>query len=878
MKKDDRRRREWRTPAEVTGEVRAEIESHIALHAADLVARGWTREAAAEEALRRFGDRARIEREVIDMDRRELGRARRRGVAADLVQDARLAVRHLRRQPGAALAAILVIGLGVGAGASVFGVVDAALFRPLPFADGDELVYLFDVQPVAGDAGPSLPELRDWEREADFLGGLMAVQGGNARWRSDAGWEVMRAGFVTGDVRRVIGRDPLLGRWFSAEELRTKASVAVLDEHTWRERFGGHPDVIGSQLHLEKGVHTIIGVAPGEIGLLRGSDARGTAVWLPLREADWMVRGTHFLSAIGRLAPGVTLESAAVRAELLGRQIQATGVTTHGVQLRPAREVLVGDVGPMLLALGGAALFVLLAVCANLGNLFLWKSLARGREFTVRAALGASRGRMIRQVLTESAVLGLLGGLCGLVVSDLLLHFTRAVVSRAGALAPGSSFDGRIIAFSVVLSLLVGVAFGLWPALRASRTDLAGALKQDAAQLTTSAASPWRRKVLVATEIALSIMLVAGTGLLVRSLARMLGEDPGFAPGGALAFRVTLPESQYDEAQAGRFAAELRRRAAALPGVVAFGAASELPLQGRDTSGDFEVVGRQYAEGSLPVVKKRIVGPGYFDALGIPVLRGRDLRDSDREGAPDVLVISQSVARRHFPGEDAVGKRIRFNWGPGDEQEIVGVVGDVRHDGLDRPFDEILYRPFAQMPHRGPVFVVRSAIDPVGLAGAIRREIARIDPNLAMSDVSTMDDIVSQAIAPRRSLIVVLGGFALIAALLAAVGAYAVTSQMVALRTREIGLRMAVGAQPGDILRLMLREGAVMIGLGAAGGLLGALAATRVLAGMLYGVSPHDPVTLGAAMGLLAAIAAVAIYLPSRRAARTDPMLALRSS
>jgi putative ABC transport system permease protein len=312
--------------------------------------------------------------------------------------------------------------------------------------------------------------------------------------------------------------------------------------------------------------------------------------------------------------------------------------------------------------------------------------------------------------------------------------------------------------------------------------------------------------------------------------------------------------------------------------VVAVGVASELPLEGSDTSGSFEVVGRQYTEDNRPGSKKRIIGPGYFDAMGIPILRGRDLRESDRPGAPDVVVVSQSLARRHFPGQDAVGKRVRFLWGPGDEQEIVGVVGDVRHEGLDRPVDEIVYRPAAQMTFGGERYVVRTSVDPVSLAGAIRREVARLDPEVPMFDVRTLDEIVSQAMAPRRSLIFVLGGFAFIAALLAAVGAYAVTSQMVSLRTREIGLRMACGAQPRDILTLVLREGAVMIGLGAGAGLLGALAATRVLSGMLYGVSAHDPATFGFAIGLLAAVAAVAIYVPARRAARLDPMVALRAS
>jgi predicted permease len=878
MARDPTWRWPWRRRDELVAEIRDELDAHLALHVAELEERGLDHQAAVDEAHRRFGDRRRFEKELVAMGRRREARARRIELFSELAQDARLAVRQLRRQRAFALGVILVIALGVGATSAVFAVVDGGLFRPLPFPDGDRLVFLWDDQGENEPIAPSLPEFRDW-RDAELLDAAVALHTDGVRWRSGDGWDVMLAGRVEGDLRGVVGREPLLGRWFSPDEVRAGARVAVLDEGTWRTRFGADPGAVGATLQLAEGSYAIVGVAPSSLGLLRGDGTSGrVGVWLPLEEKDWMERGLHFLRVVGRLGPEVDLDTARAGAAVLAQRLRDAGHTRHGVMLMPARQVLVGNARPILLALAGAALFVLLTVCANLGNLFLWKSLARNREMAVRAALGASRARLVRQVLTESIVVSLIGGLAGLLVAHLLIDVTRGVAARAGALAPGS-IDLRIVVFAVLISILVGTLFGLWPALRASRVDLAAPLKADATTLATAGAAPWRRKALVAAEVALSVMLLAGTGLLVRSLARMLGEDPGFRAADVISFRLMLGDAKYeDESRIAQLLDELRRRVEAIPGVSIATASSQLPLEGGDTSGSFEVVGRTYTDDDRPGAKKRVVGPGYFEALGIPVLRGRGFTGEDRAGARDVVIISDAVARRHFPDQDPIGKRLRFSWGPGEEQEIVGVVGDVRHDGLDRPATGILYRPAAQFPHRGVKFLVRAGGDPAQVVAAVRREVAALDSTVPVHDVRSLEQMVASSIAPRRHLIYVLGGFALIAALLAAIGAYAVTAQTVSLRTREIGLRVACGARPSDILRMVASEGAVMIGAGAALGLLGALGANRLLSTMLYGVSPHDPVALGAAGLLLGLMAALAIYLPARRAARLDPMVALRAS
>ncbi len=707
------RERPWRWPwssrAELAADVRDELDTHLALQIDDLVAEGMTREAAGEEARRRFGDRRVVEKELTTLGRRRLSRARRLELLTDLAEDVRLALRQLRRQRAFALAVIAVIGLGVGASTAVYAVVDAGLLRPLPFGDGDALVYLWDAQDDGQEQiSPSLPEYRDWAREGTFLEASVALTGSAVRLRGERGWEIIEAGRIEGDMRAVTARAPLLGRWFTPDEIRAGARLAVLDEVAWRQRFGGRADVLGETLSLADGAYTVVGVAPSETHLLRGAGELGAvALWLPLVEEPWMERGLHFLRVVGRLRDGIDADAGRAAAGVLERQLQASEITRHGIVLTGAREVLVGQARPIFLALAGAALFVLLTVCANLGNLLVWKSLARGRELAVRAALGASRARLVRMVLTESLVIGVLGGIAGLAVAHVLLGVTRAVAGRAGSLAPAHP-DLRVILFGIALSALVGLVFGLWPALRASRADVSDTLKEGAGSLA-GGGRPWRRKALVGAEVAFSVVLLCGTGLLLRSLTRMLDEDPGFRADKVVAFRLSLGDERYDDdARVAAFLHELRARLTALSGVAAAGVSSQLPLERSDTSGSFEIAGRVYDDDNRPSAKKRIVGPGYFEALRIPLRRGRAFTEADRAGAPDVVIISETIARQHFPGEDPVGERLRFSWGPGEEQEIVGVVADVRHDGLDRPSQGMLYRPAGQGPRRGLSFVVRT--------------------------------------------------------------------------------------------------------------------------------------------------------------------------
>lgn len=707
----------------------------------------------------------------------------------------------------------------------------------------------------------------------------MSVRVAGIRMKTDDGWDLVVSARVAGDPRGVCGSDPVVGRWFTPEEQRAGAPVVLLDEAFWRERFRANPDVVGTQLPLERGAYTIIGVAPTKARLIRGDGgAEKLAMWIPEKEDPSRDRGLHFLLVLGRLRPGVTFEQAQAATKLVADRLKATKVTEHGMTIQGARDALIGDTRPILGVLAAAALFVLLIVCANLASLFVSKFLERGREFAVRVALGAGRRRLVRLVLTESLLVGLAGGVVGLVLAHAMIEVTRAAARRAGALAPASSADLRVVAFTLGTALLVGAVFGLLAALRATRVDPAAALKDGERSMTGGRSAAWRRKLLVAVQVAVSFVLVAGAGLLLRSLARMLGEDPGFDPHNLLAVRIQLADQRFEEDAPKRaFLAQLEPRLAALPGVTAVGAATDLPLTGGDTNGSFEIVGREDPSRPDLVSKKRVVGPGYFDALRIPVLAGRAFRDGDRDGAADVVIISDALRRQYWPNEDPVGKRVRFSWGPGDVQEIVGVVGDVRHDGLNMPVQGTLYRPMAQFPQRVLQYVIRTKTDPTALIAPLRAAVAAVDPGVAAFDMRTMDSVVAASTAAQRTLLLLLGGFAAIALLLAAMGVYGVISLVVVQRTREIGLRLAVGAQRGDILKLVLGEAAWMLVAGVTAGACVAVAASCALAELLYRVSAADPLTFAAAAALLAAIGAFATFLPARRAARLDPLMALRS-
>jgi putative ABC transport system permease protein len=595
-------------------------------------------------------------------------------------------------------------------------------------------------------------------------------------------------------------------------------------------------------------------------------------------------RGSYYLAVVARLAPGRALEEAMAEVQGLGARISrqfpesATGV---GLAVFPLHDATVGDVRPALLVLLGAVGFVLLIACANVANLLLARAASREGEIAVRIALGAGRGRLVRQLLTESVVLALLGAVVGLLLAYWGAHLLVAMQPRGVPRLDAVQVDGTVAAFTFGVALLTGLLFGLVPALQATRNGLAGTLKDGGRGAVGKRGAARMRGGLVVAEMALAVMLLAGAGLLIRSFSLLSRVDPGFQPERVLAFRVSLPEAQYDDdARVEAFFSRLEERLETLPGVSAAGGVMALPLTGTDMQLSFDVEGRPPAQpGQEPVLQVRVATHDYFRALGIPLVRGRMLTAQDRAGALPAVLLSEEAVRRYFPGEDPLGKRITLGWRRGSGSvggEVVGIVGDVRQLGLDEDFPPEIYLPARQVAMGSLEMVVRTTGDPLALAAAVRREVAALDPNVPVEQVRTMEEIVSQSVSQPRFYMLLLGTFAAVALVLAAVGIFGVMSYAVVQRTREIGIRMALGADPARVLREVVAGGVGLAGVGVAVGTVLALAVTRVLSSLLFGITATDPATYLGAMAVLGGAALVSSYVPARRATRVDPMVALR--
>ena len=860
--------------SQVEHEVEDEVRFHLDMQIRDLIAAGWSPDAAREEALRMFGDVKRVSGELRTLGKERERRERRREHLGELAADLRFALRRIGKRPGFALVTVLVLALGIGSNVAIFGLVDAALLRPLPFPEGDAVMFLWDDQD--GTRTPvSYPEFEDWRRENDFLRGIAALYHSSVTSQGPQGPERLSAGVAGGDLLGVAGLSPVTGRGLLPADAESEARVAMLGERFWRSRFGASPDVLGTTLDLNGESYEIVGVMPDEASIL--AETSGVEVWLPLIQREWMSRGLHFMRVVGRLSPGLRLEEAESRAEAMAAGLKESGVTRHGFSLQSVRERLVGDVRPLLLVLWGAVGFLLLIVCTNLANLFLSQASGRAREFAVRSALGAGRFRLTRQLLTESLLLGVLGGAVGLGLSRVAGGYVTEAAARAALLA-GPGVDWRLLAFTAGVSVLTAAVFGLAPAARLLGRQIAVDLKESApGRVSGSRAVRRFARLLVGVEIALSVILLVGAGLMVTSVMRLLNQDPGFDPSRVISLEIDLPSNRYSEDEARvRFFDELLRRIRDLPGVTHAAAISHVPLSGSDTEGGFEIPGREYAPEETPTSQKRIATPGYFETMRIPLLRGRTFEEGDGREGREVAIVSETLARRYWPDGDAVGERIRFSWGTDGEQEIIGVVGDVRHDGLDLPVEGTIYIPNAVFAAGGLSLVVRTETDPIGILPAIKREVAAVDPRQPVHDIATLETIMARSVSTRKVFMTLLAGFATVALLLAAVGVYAVTSGSVAGRTREIGVRLAMGAAPPVVLRMILAEEMRVIVPGLLVGLAGALALSRTLRTLLYQVSASDPRTFALVAAVLVVVALAAVLLPARRAAGMDPTEALR--
>jgi putative ABC transport system permease protein len=800
----------------------------------------------------------------------------------DLGRDARLALRSLGRSPAFSTVAVLCLALGIGANAALFSVLNAVLLRPLPFEEPDRLVRIYETMGEKGQGSVSVPNFRDWQEQSTGFEQLAAYQSGSLNLQGNAEPERIRAVSSTPNLFALLRARPLLGRAFAAAtDVPGRDQVAVVGEDLWRTRFGADPSLVGRVVQLDGRPHTVIGIMPRAFDFPPGGNA--TDVWVLFHPDEDMAnaRGAHFLAVVGRFKDGFSQEQATAQLATVAARIEKEypeEQTGRSVLVLPLRESLVGKVRPALLILFGAVALVLLIACANMANLLLARAAVRRREVAVRLALGATRTRLVRQFLVESLVLALAGAALGLLLARWGLAALAPLAESALPIFREFPLDGRVFAFLLGIALLSGLAFGIVPALQASRGDVRESLTEGGGKATGSRRQQLFRSGLVVFEIALSLILLVGAGLLLRGFLELSGTAPGLKADHVLTAHLAVPETQL-EGSTQRVFRPLLQEVRNLPGVRSAAVVSMLPIQNAWTNGSFAIDGRpEPPPGQWPMAELRMASPGFFQTLGIPLLRGRDFAETEGEKGEDAVIVNDTLARRHFPNEEAIGRRLRFS-----EQifTIVGVVGDVRQAGLDLdPLAEI-YFPYALPDFVGllgdPVLVLRTAVPPGSLTGEVRSAARKVDPTLPIYEVLTMEEVISESLAGRRLNLWLLGLFAGMALVLAATGLYGVISYLVAQRTREIGVRMALGAQTWDVIGLVLRQAAGLTGAGIGVGLAGALAFTSVLESLLFGVSSRDPLTYAALAALLALVALLATWLPAWRASRVDPILAIRT-
>ena len=799
---------------------------------------------------------------------------------ATMLQDIRFALRTFLKSPGFTVVAILALGLGIGANAALFSVINAVLLKPLSYQQPEGLVRIYETFLPRGFGSVSTPNFVDWRQQNHVFVSLEAFSQGSINLQGDAQPERIPLSTGTAGIFELLGAKPLQGRTFLPDEDQPgKPDVAVISERLWRRRFAADPKLLGATLTLDGKPATVIGIMPASFQFPPGSVA--VDIWMPLQFSpnNLKQRGSHWMAVLGRLKPGVTIDSAAADMKQIAASLaqqypdQQKG---RSIIIRSLQEVLVGGIRPALLVLMGSVGFVLLIACANVANLLLARAASRKKEVAVRAALGASRTRLIRQFLTESILLALAGGVLGAFLGDEGVQALVYLASRQIPRATEVHLDGTVFLFLLGVCLFAGIIFGLVPAFQSARDDLQEGLREGGRSGGVGGRGERFRNALVVAEFALALVLLISAGLMLRTFLALNATESGMATRGVLVMSVSVPDGKYpNNSMWQRFYEPALNQIRALPGVRAAGIISLLPLQSWGTNGNFGIDNRPQGEpGHQPFAEYRSVSPGYFQALGIPILKGRDITSQDSANAPPTIIINDALARRYFPGEDPIGHKIVWN----NACTIVGVAGNTHQAGLSAdPLPEI-YLPAAQRGNgiSGMTLVISTSVDPSSMTHAIESAIRTVDPAQPVFGVKTMERVVTDSLSNQRLYAWLLGVFAGLALILASAGIYGVMSYLVTQRTQEFGVRMALGASTGDVLRMVLRQALVLIALGVAMGLGGAFAATRVLANFLFGVKPIDLATFAAVSAILIVVALVATYLPALRATKVDPMVALR--
>ena len=872
----------------------SEIAEELAQHLEDVYQRslrdGTTEAEAANAALQELATDELLQKEMRRSqtpfkEHAVAGGPTNSNVITDLLHDLRYAARLQRKNPGFTIVAVIALALGIGANTAIFSVVNTVLLRPLPYKDPERLVMVWEDASRHGYPRdtPAAGNYVDWRDQNQVFEGMAAIADTSFNLTGSGEPERLEGRRVSVNLFPLLGVEPQIGRVFTAAEDQPGAQrVVLLSYGLWQRRFGGDPNIAGQSLTLNGESYVVVGVMPARFQFPSSDDQ----AWVPIAftQQEMANRGRHYLEVLARLKPGVSLDQAQSEMSTIASRLQQQYPQFNaelGAVVQPLQEHLVGDIKPALLILLGAVGLVLLIACANVANLLLARAAVRQKEIAVRVALGARRWRLIRQFLTESVLLSTVGGLVGLAIAYGGLVLLRAFIPENISQAREISMDLKVLGFTFLVSVATGVIFGLAPAIQAARFNQIETLKEGGRDAATGGGGKRLRGLLVTAEVAISLVLLIGAGLLINSFLRLRNVDPGFRADNLLTMRIVLPKPRYEQFERrSAFYTDLVQRVQSLAGVRSAAITTNLPLYRQGNSISISIEGQPAPPpGQERIVVTRIISPGYFDTMSIPLLRGRNVTEQDTETTPNVVVISETMARRYWPGEDAVGKRIAAGrvTSPEDWIQVVGVVKDVRQFELNAEPKPQMYLSYRQAGFFEPRdLVVKTDVDPSSLAATVRKAVWEIDKDQPVSNIQTMEEILADSIARQRFSMLLLAIFAGVALVLAGVGIYGVMSYSVAQRTHEIGIRMALGAQTGAVLKLAVGYGMKLVIAGIVIGLIAAFALTRVMATLLFGVTATDPTTFTLISVLLIAVAAVASYVPARRATRVNPIIALR--
>ncbi len=860
--------RRGQVEAELNEELRYHLERQIEVN----TAAGMSVEEARYAALRAMHG--------LDQRKEECRDMRRVRFIEDLWQDFRFSVRSLLKRPGFTAIILIALALGIGANTAIFSLVNAVILQPLPYQDPDRLVWVYgNIRNGGNRASVAPPDFLDYRSQNKTFeqfaasGSMMLPM--NLTGSGEP--ERLNASIITGNYFDTFGVRPALGRGFSLENEKTgQDHVTVLSHAFWQTRFGGDPNIVNKTINLDGKAYEVLGVMPAEVVLPQPAQ-----LWVPINfdaDPEMKMRNARFLRGIGRLKEGVTLDQAQTDTDLIAAQLEQQypdSNTGWSLRLIPLREILVGGSRTMLFILFGAVGFVLLIACANVANLLLVRAAARQKEIAMRTALGASRLRIIRQMITESLSLAIFGGALGALLAvagvKLLVSLGEDNIPRTANV----KIDATVLAFTLLISLATGLLFGLAPAIRTMKENLVDALKDGIRGGSEATVKNRTRSLLVVFESAIAVMLLIAAGLLIRSLVALQNVDPGFDPNNVLTLRVDLPRQKYNTPEkASNFFEQLETRVAGLPGVEAVGLITDLPLSGEARDMPYRVEGRP-ATSDIAFVDFRRVNKNYFSAMRIPLRCGRNFTEQEVRQSDKAIVVSQAFVDSVFPNEEALGKRLIIWSGIRNEPyEIIGIVGDTRYQSLQGEPSATMYVPTRELLFVN--LVIRTQGDPLSLVGGVRKEVNALDPDQPIAAIRPMTEWVAMSAAGARYRTTLLGLFALLAMILAATGIYGVMSYSVAQRTQEIGVRMALGARPLDVLKLVVRQGMMLALIGVIVGLAGALALTRVMSSLLFGVTERDPITFVAVAALLIVVAFISCFVPAHRATKVDPLVALR--